>query len=94
MKLAYGKMPQAFNFQDPIDAFREHVWVMPFYEDALQPVVDCMGVDHVIFGPDWPHPEGFADPQDYVGDLAAFSPQDQRKIMRGNHRELALGKGR
>ncbi|MCW2623198.1 MAG: hypothetical protein JWL64_2800 [Frankiales bacterium] len=91
MHAAYGKMPQAFGFRDPADTFREHVWVMPFYEDALQPVVDCIGIDRVIFGSDWPHPEGFADPQDYVDDLAAFSPEDQRKIMRDNLRTLALG---
>lgn len=91
MRTAYGKMPQAFDFCDPLDTFREHVWVTPFYEDDLQPVVDCVGVDRLIYGSDWPHPEGFADPQEYIGDLAAFTPEDQRKILRENLRALALG---
>jgi predicted TIM-barrel fold metal-dependent hydrolase len=89
MKIAYGKMPHAFEFQDPCETFREHVWVMPFYEDELSKVVDCIGVDRMIFGSDWPHPEGFADPQEYAGDLASFSPADQRKILRDNLRSLA-----
>jgi predicted TIM-barrel fold metal-dependent hydrolase len=90
MRIAYGKMPQAFGFRDPIETFRDHVWVMPFYEDDLEPLVECIGVDRIIYGSDWPHPEGFADPREYAAELSAFSPQDQRKILRDNLRALAL----
>ena len=31
---AYGQMPFAFE-QDPVEAFRRHVWVSPYYEDDL-----------------------------------------------------------
>ena len=34
MAEAYGKSPQSFE-ADPLDTFREHVWVTPFYEDAI-----------------------------------------------------------
>ena len=91
MRIAYGKMPQAFGFRDPTDTLREHVWVMPFYEDQLQPVVDCIGVDRIIYGSDYPHPEGFADPQEYAAELTGFSDADQRKILRENLRALSLG---
>ena len=63
MRIAYGKMLQSFGFRDPSDTFREHVWVMPFYAHQLQQVVDCIGVDRIIYGSDFPHPEGFADPR-------------------------------
>ncbi|MDO8363165.1 MAG: amidohydrolase family protein [Actinomycetota bacterium] len=92
MRSAYGKMPQAFNFKDPVETFRNNVWVMPFYEDHLEPVADELGVDHLIYGSDWPHPEGFADPKEYFGDLAGFSDEDTKKIMRDNLLKLALGK--
>lgn len=90
MKLAYGKMPQSFG-RDPVESFREHVWVMPFYEDNLVALSEAIGVDRIIFGSDWPHPEGLAEPAEFIGDVAAFSPRDQRRIMRENLRELALG---
>jgi len=89
MKLAYGKMPQSFG-QDPVQSFRDHVWVMPFYEDDLVELKNLIGVDRLIFGSDWPHPEGLADPQDFIDDLAGFTPDEQRLVMRENLRSLAL----
>ena len=41
------------------------------------------GVDHVLFGSDYPHPEGMADPLSYVDELEG-SPRRQAKIMGGN----------
>jgi len=83
-------MPQAFGC-DPVESLRDHVWVMPFYEDDLVELVDTIGADRVIFGSDWPHPEGLADPADFVDDLAGLGPDQQRMIMRDNLRALALG---
>ena len=34
LRVAYGKSPQLFG-RDPIESFREHVWVAPFYEDSI-----------------------------------------------------------
>jgi predicted TIM-barrel fold metal-dependent hydrolase len=42
----------------------------------------------VLLGSDWPHPEGIAQPSDYLADVAGFPPDDQRRIMRENLREL------
>jgi predicted TIM-barrel fold metal-dependent hydrolase len=53
--------------------------------------VDCIGVDQIIYGSDYPHPEGFADPQEYAAELSAFCCADQRKILRENLRSLSLG---
>lgn len=89
MKLAYGKMPQSFG-RDPVESFREHVWVMPFYEDDLVELKDAIGVDRIIYGSDWPHPEGLADPQDFVDDLVGFTADEQRLVLRENLRTLAL----
>ena len=58
---AYGQMPSAFA-SDPVETFRRHVWVAPFYEDDLAVLKDVLGVDRLLFGSDWPHAEGLAEP--------------------------------
>ncbi|MEJ7583092.1 MAG: amidohydrolase family protein [Acidimicrobiales bacterium] len=80
----YDKMPQAFT-EDPVVAFKRNVYVNPFWEDNLSDLVDLVGADHVLFGSDYPHPEGLRDPISYVDDLpASLPPDDVRAIMGAN----------
>jgi predicted TIM-barrel fold metal-dependent hydrolase len=80
---AYKKMPHAFA-EDPVVAFKRNVYVNPFWEDDIGSLVDLIGADHILFGSDYPHPEGMVDPISYVSDLAALPDQDQARIMGGN----------
>jgi predicted TIM-barrel fold metal-dependent hydrolase len=82
-KKAYGQMPFAFQ-QDPVEAFRKHVWVSPYYEDDLPGLRDAIGADHVLFGSDFPHAEGLAEPTEFVSDLEGYSKDDIRLVMREN----------
>jgi predicted TIM-barrel fold metal-dependent hydrolase len=83
LKDTYKKMPQAFA-EDPIAAFKRNVYVSPFFEDNLESLIEHMGADHILFGSDYPHPEGLAEPCTYVEHLpAGTSPADVRKIMGG-----------
>jgi predicted TIM-barrel fold metal-dependent hydrolase len=41
-------------------------------------------VEQVLYGSDWPHPEGLAEPTHYVTALEHLSVEDQAKIMGGN----------
>ena len=84
---AYGQMPFAFG-QDPVEAFQRHVWVSPYYEDPLQELRDKIGADHMLFGSDFPHGEGLADPVEFVKDLDGFSKPDIRLVMRENGMKL------
>ena len=68
----------------PIDTFKAHVWINPFWEDDVSEVVALMGADRVIFGSDWPHIEGMPQPLDYLEELDAFSERDRRAIMHDN----------
>ena len=68
----------------PVDTFKQHVWVNPFWEDDVTEVVELMGADRVIFGSDWPHIEGMPEPLDYLEELADFSDTDRRAIMLDN----------
>jgi predicted TIM-barrel fold metal-dependent hydrolase len=83
----YHKMPSAFA-EDPVAAFKRNIYVNPFWEDNLQTLVDLVGADHVLFGSDYPHPEGLADPISYIDDLEGLSDQDARQIMGGNLSQL------
>jgi predicted TIM-barrel fold metal-dependent hydrolase len=78
------KMPQAFD-EDPVTAFRRNVYVAPFHEDDIAELVDVMGADHLLFGSDYPHPEGLAEPCSYADHLPAGMPDDQvAAVMGGN----------
>lgn len=84
MSDTYSKMPQAFQ-GDPIAEFKESVWVSPFHEDDFEQLIGHIGVEHVLFGSDYPHPEGLADPCHYTDYLPpTLSDDDVRKIMGGN----------
>ena len=91
LKKAYGQAPTQFA-SDPCEQFLSHVWVSPYYEDDLERLRDKIGADHVLFGSDFPHAEGLAEPTDFVYDLKGWSPDDIRLCMRDNG--LALTKPR
>ncbi|MCB0996979.1 MAG: amidohydrolase family protein [Acidimicrobiales bacterium] len=87
LKIAYGKMPQAFG-KDPVESFAEHVWVSPYYEDDIDLIKETVGVDHLLFGSDYPHAEGLEDPSDFIYDIPGFTEDEARKMMRDNAWEL------
>jgi len=80
---AYGVMPQVFD-EDPVAVFKRNIWVHPFLEDDVYDIIDIMGADHVLFGSDFPHPEGVGDPISFVDRLDRLSEEDKAKVMGGN----------
>jgi predicted TIM-barrel fold metal-dependent hydrolase len=87
LKKAYGQHQHAFA-EDPMDTFRRHVWVSPYYEDDLVALRDTIGADHILFGSDWPHAEGLFEPTDFVHDLKGFTSDEIRLVMRENGLQL------
>ena len=80
----YRKMPHAFD-EDPVEAFRRNMWVSPFHEDDIGGLIEAIGVEKVVFGSDYPHPEGLAEPCSYLDHLpAGLSQDDLAAIMGGN----------
>ena len=79
----YKKMPMQFA-GDPVAAVKRSVYVSPFWEEDMAWLSGLIGADHVLFGSDYPHPEGLADPISYVDELTKLSEADQAKIMGGN----------
>jgi predicted TIM-barrel fold metal-dependent hydrolase len=79
----YKKMPQEF-LENPIDVIKRNIYISPFWEEDLGALAELVGVDHVLFGSDYPHPEGLADPVSYMDELKGLSDEHIRKIMGGN----------
>ena len=84
---AYKQASHAFT-QDPVETLRKHIWVAPYYEDDLLELRDLIGIDHILFGSDFPHAEGLARPMDFVHDLKGFTDEEILKVMRENGKGL------
>ena len=68
----------------PSQALVEHLWVSPFPEDDVPELIDLLGAEHVLFGSDYPHPEGLRLPRDFVPLLDGCSEAVRRKVLRSN----------
>ena len=86
-----NQTPWVFR-EDPLDAIRKHVWVAPYFEEDLQALAELMGTERILFGSDWPHGEGLANPLDFAKELAGFDDAAIRRVMRDNALELLAGK--
>jgi predicted TIM-barrel fold metal-dependent hydrolase len=90
MTTTYAKMPQLFT-EHPLEVLKRSLYVAPYWEDPLEPLIDAIGLDHVLFNSDWPHPEGLADPVEYAvyaRDEIGLAEEDLAKIMGANMFEL------
>ena len=66
-------MPQDFP-EDPVEVIKRNIYISPFWEEDLGELAELIGDDHVLFGSDYPHPEGLADPASYVDELDGRPP--------------------
>lgn len=89
-KRAYGQLPTSFS-EHPIDAFQRCVFVEPYYEEDLMELRQYVPVERMIFGSDWPHPEGLGKPLDFLNELKDFSDADVEKVMSSNLKNLLDG---
>ena len=80
---AYRQMPQHYPMK-PSDTFKRNFWMHPFHEEDPAGLVELLGADHVIFGSDYPHIEGLAEPLSYHDSIATLPADEIRMIMGGN----------
>lgn len=90
LQSVYKKYPQQF-LENPVDVLRRNINISPFWEEDMAELSNLLGVERVLFGSDFPHPEGLADPVSYVDELENLSEADKAKIMGGNLSRLILG---
>ncbi|MFI6619746.1 amidohydrolase family protein [Streptomyces sp. NPDC050528] len=79
----YKKQPKGF-LGDPVEEVRKRIHISPFWEEDMAALSEVVGVERVLFGSDYPHPEGLADPVSYIDAIQGMKEADQAKIMGGN----------
>ena len=82
-----NQTPWVFH-ENPLETVRRHLWVTPYLEEDLRALANLIGVERILFGSDWPHGEGVAQPLDFAEELSAFDQSERRRIMRDNCLEL------
>jgi predicted TIM-barrel fold metal-dependent hydrolase len=87
LKNLYKKMPQEFA-ENPVDVMRRNIYISPFWEEDFGELAELLGEDHILFGSDYPHPEGLAEPASFINDLAHLPEEQVRKFMGGNLAKL------
>ncbi len=80
---SYAKQPRLYD-EDPVDVLRRNIWIHPFFEEDPVGLIKAIGSDKVVFGSDFPHPEGLANPLSYVKELESLPEDDVKRIMGGN----------
>jgi len=70
--------------EHPTDTLRAKVFTTPYAEDDIPTLVERVGARNVLFGSDWPHGEGLAEPLAFRGLLAGVGEPEVDLIMRDN----------
>jgi len=79
--------------EDPVEVFRRNVYFHLFHEPDPKGLIDLgLPVDHMMFGSDFPHPEGMADPLAYYEIVKDF-PMEQQQLIMGGSLEKAMKVG-
>ena len=84
---SYAKNPRLYD-EDPVKVLKRNVWIHPFHEEDPHGLIKLIGADRVVFGSDFPHPEGMAQPTTYVEELKGLPEEDVARIMGGNLTEV------
>jgi predicted TIM-barrel fold metal-dependent hydrolase len=80
----YESSPVLFD-ESPVEVFKRNVWVHAFHDPDPKGLIDLgIPVDHIMFGSDFPHPEGMADPLAYSEVVKDLPIEDQKMIMGGS----------
>jgi len=83
-----GPWPGGYFKGRPSEILKAHLKLTPYPEDDVMALVSLMGPDRVLFGSDYPHPEGLAEPNDFVSLVQDLSPPELERVMRGNTAQL------
>lgn len=68
----------------PSEILKRRVFVSPYHEEDIAALIGTLGASQVLFGSDYPHPEGLANPVDFAEPLADIPADEVRMVMRDN----------
>jgi predicted TIM-barrel fold metal-dependent hydrolase len=84
-KLQRASEKQAVLFdEDPYDVFKRNVWVHIFHDPDPASLLEILPADHLMYGSDFPHPEGMGDPLGYSEVVENLPMETQALIMGGS----------
>jgi predicted TIM-barrel fold metal-dependent hydrolase len=83
IQAAYERSPVLFD-EDPFEVFKRNIYVHIFHEPDPQGLIDLgIPADRLMFGSDFPHPEGLGDPLAYSEVVEDLPKETQELIMGG-----------
>ncbi|HEX5587580.1 MAG TPA: amidohydrolase family protein [Acidimicrobiia bacterium] len=83
LQATYERSPALFD-EDPVEVFKRNIYVHAFHDPDPAGLVDLLPADHVMWGSDFPHPEGMADPLAYSEAVEDLDAETQALIMGGS----------
>ncbi|MCZ6822370.1 MAG: amidohydrolase family protein [Deltaproteobacteria bacterium] len=83
-----GPWPGGYVKGPPSEILKRHVFVSPYHEEDILELVKQIGASQVLFGSDFPHPEGLAEPREFAHPIESLPGPELRAIMRDNARRL------
>jgi predicted TIM-barrel fold metal-dependent hydrolase len=83
-----GPWPGGLLREKPSAILRRHLFVSPYHEEDIPELVRRIGASQVLFGSDYPHPEGLAEPAQFAEEIAELPEAEQRMILRDNAMRL------
>jgi predicted TIM-barrel fold metal-dependent hydrolase len=93
IRTAYDESPVLFE-EDPFEVFKRNIFIHAFHEPDPKGLLD-LGVpaDRLMFGSDFPHPEGMSDPLAY-SEVVADLPEETQALIMGGAIEKAMKVGK
>jgi hypothetical protein len=83
LQRTYERSPVLFE-EDPFETFKRSIYIHMFHEPDPKGLLDIgLHADHLMFGSDFPHPEGMADPLAYSEVVEEMPSEEQELIMGG-----------
>ncbi len=80
---AYDRSPVLFD-EDPFEVLKRNFYIHIFHEPDPKGLLDLgLPADRLMFGSDFPHPEGLGDPLGYSEVVEGLAQEDQSLIMGG-----------
>jgi predicted TIM-barrel fold metal-dependent hydrolase len=84
IQAAYERSPVLFD-EDPFEVFKRNIYIHIFHEPDPKGLMDLgLPASRLMFGSDFPHPEGLGDPLAYSEVVEGLSVEDQELIMGGS----------